>query len=106
MGMLDKIQEVIEGKVKPYLKNHHGDIEVVSVIDGVVRVRLLGNCSGCPSARITVEEIVETALKHEIGEIKRVILEDAVSADMLDLARRILNSNARKGGAIGLEDLI
>lgn len=97
MGMLDKIKQVIEVKVKPYLKNHHGDIEVVSVIDSVVRVRLLGNCSGCPSARITVEEIVETALMHEIGEIKGVILEDAVSADMLDLARRILSKNTDKG---------
>ncbi len=95
--MLDKVQKIIEEKVKPYLKNHHGDIEVVEAIDGIVTVRLLGNCSGCPSARITVEEIVATALKHEIREIKQVILADAVSADMLDLARQILNKRADKG---------
>lgn len=95
--MLDKVQEVIEEKVKPYLKDHHGDIEVVDVTDGIVTVRLLGSCSGCPSARTTVEEIVETALKREIKEVKQVILEGAVSADMLELARRILNKNVDRG---------
>ncbi len=98
--MLGKIQKVIEEKVKPYLKDHHGDIEIVDVADGIVKVRLLGKCSGCPSARITVEEIVETALKHEIGEIKQVILENAISEDMLQLARRILNKNEDKGNCV------
>ena len=98
--MLEKIQKAIEEKVKPYLKDHHGDIEIVDVTDGIVTVRLLGKCSGCPSARFTVEEIVETALKREISEIKQVILEDAISEDMLELARRILSKNEDKGNCV------
>ena len=53
--MIKKIEAVIEERVRPSLLDHEGDVEVLSFEDGVCRVRLLGACSGCPSAQLTTE---------------------------------------------------
>lgn len=91
--MEEKVQQVIDKKVRPYLESHSGDIEVLEIKNGVVKIKLLGQCSGCMSAKYTVEDIVETSLKLEIPEIKKVELIDCVSKETLDLARKILSKN-------------
>lgn len=89
--MFEKVNEVIRTKVKPHLYEHYGDIELVSVEEGVVKVKLLGACKGCPSAKFTIEDVVETALKAEIPEIKEVVLVNEISQDLIDMAKKILN---------------
>lgn len=49
--------------MRPYLREHGGDVEVLGVQDGVVRVRMAGACSGCTAAAITLREGVEEALR-------------------------------------------
>ncbi len=49
--------------MRPYLSEHGGDVEILAVTNGVVRVRLVGACSGCTSAAITLREGVEEALR-------------------------------------------
>lgn len=49
--------------MKPYLAEHGGDVEVLGVTNGVVRVRMVGACSGCTAASITLREGVEEALR-------------------------------------------
>ena len=49
--------------MKPYLAEHGGDVEVLGVSNGVVRVRMVGACSGCTAASITLREGVEEALR-------------------------------------------
>ncbi|AKA70740.1 NifU family protein [Clostridium scatologenes] len=93
--MNEKILKVIDEKVRPYLNGHNGDIEVLEVKDGVVKVRLLGQCSGCISAKYTVQDIVQNSLKEEIPEINKVELIDSLSKETLDMARKILNKNAK-----------
>ncbi len=44
--MLEKVKEVIEKEIRPLLALEGGDIELVSVEDGVVKVRLTGACAG------------------------------------------------------------
>jgi len=51
-------------QVRPYLHEHGGDVEVLSVQHGVVRVRLAGACSGCTSAAETLRHGVEEALRE------------------------------------------
>ncbi len=51
-------------QVRPYLHEHGGDVEVLSVADGVVRVRLTGACSGCTAAAVTLRDGVEEALRE------------------------------------------
>lgn len=90
MIMVDKINEILEKKVRPALLLHSGDVELLSYEDGVVRVRLLGACAGCPSATLTNEEVISAELKAAIPEIKEVVLVQQTSEELLDFARKIL----------------
>ena len=53
-------------QVRPYLHEHGGEVEVLSVLNGVVRVRLIGACSGCTSAAATLRHGVEEALRENL----------------------------------------
>ena len=56
--------------VRPYLGSHGGDVELLEVSDeGVVRLRLLGSCDGCPSSSVTLELAVEDAIEAAAPEI-------------------------------------
>ena len=58
--------------VRPYLKSHGGDVELVDVRDGIAFVRLQGSCNGCSMSAITLREGVEEALVTGIAEITGV----------------------------------
>lgn len=89
----ERIQQVIDEKVKPYLGEHNGDIEFFGIKDGVAQIKLLGQCSGCISAKYTIENVVEASLKAEIPEVKKVELINCISEETLDMARKILSKN-------------
>jgi len=63
------------GQVRPYLHEHGGDVEVLSIQQGVVRVRLLGACSGCTSAAETLRHGVEEALRENLAGFVRMEVE-------------------------------
>lgn len=67
----ERVQEVLE-TIRPALQADGGDIELVDVVDGVVKVRLVGACGGCPMSQITLANGVERVLKQEIPEVVRV----------------------------------
>ncbi|HUU51026.1 MAG TPA: NifU family protein [Nitrospinota bacterium] len=69
--MKEKVEKVLE-TIRPALQADGGDVELVDVVDGVVKVRLRGACSGCPSAQITLKMGIEQSLKEQIPEIKSV----------------------------------
>lgn len=62
---LGAASEALE-QVRPYLHEHGGEVEVLAVTHGVVRVRLLGSCSGCTSAAETLRHGVEEALRENL----------------------------------------
>ncbi|MCX5692656.1 MAG: NifU family protein [Candidatus Omnitrophica bacterium] len=66
--MRDKVEKAIE-KIRPFLQQDGGDIELVDVVDGVVKVKLKGACGCCPMSQMTLKNGVEKALKEEIPEI-------------------------------------
>jgi Fe-S cluster biogenesis protein NfuA len=70
--MKEKVEKVI-GKLRPMLQRDGGDIELVDVTDGVVKVRLTGACGSCPMSMMTLKMGVENALKKEIPEVKEVV---------------------------------
>ena len=73
--MLEKIQEIIEKEVNPYLQMHQGSAEVLEFNeDGILTLRLFGGCSGCPSSAITLFNGIVPILKEHCPEIKEVIL--------------------------------
>lgn len=69
--MREKVEKAIE-KIRPFLQQDGGDIDLVDIVDGVVKVRLKGACSGCPMSQITLREGVGKALKKDVPEIVRV----------------------------------
>jgi len=70
--MKEKVEEVLN-KIRPALQADGGDVELVDVEDGVVKVRLKGACGSCPFSLITLQVGIEQVLKKEIPEIKRVV---------------------------------
>jgi Fe-S cluster biogenesis protein NfuA/nitrite reductase/ring-hydroxylating ferredoxin subunit len=58
--------------VRPYLGSHGGDVELLSVSEDVVRLRLLGSCDGCPSSSVTLKLAVEGAIEAAAPEIVRI----------------------------------
>jgi Fe-S cluster biogenesis protein NfuA len=69
--MEEKVKEAID-KIRPLLQRDGGDIEFVSVEDGVVKVKLQGACAGCPMSQMTLKGVVEQAIKEAVPEVKSV----------------------------------
>ena len=67
-------------EVRPYLHSHGGDMEVVHLADGVVRLKLHGSCDGCTASDATIIEQVETALQKHWGDFRRVEVEAMTAA--------------------------
>ena len=87
---MQEIEKVIEEKVLPYLQNHGGGVELLGLEDGVLKVRLLGQCSGCPSATITTEQIIQEEVCAAVPQVKQVVLVQGVSDDLIAQARAMM----------------
>ena len=59
-------------KIRPMLQRDGGDIELVDVNDGIVKVRLTGACKGCPMSQMTLKQGVEKLLMKEVPGLKQV----------------------------------
>jgi len=68
----EKVEAALN-KIRPSLVMDGGDIELVEIEDGVVKVRLKGACAGCPASAMTLKMLVEDTLKREVPEVKSVI---------------------------------
>lgn len=69
--MRRKILKVLE-EVRPYLQSDGGDVMFVDYLDGVVTLRLVGACVGCPSSTATLKGGIERRLRQAIPEINQV----------------------------------
>jgi Fe-S cluster biogenesis protein NfuA len=68
----DNVEEVLK-QIRPSLQADGGDVELVEVNQGIVKVRLKGACGSCPMATMTLKNGVERLLKEKLPEIKEVI---------------------------------
>ncbi|MFH2012021.1 MAG: NifU family protein [Pseudomonadota bacterium] len=71
--MKEKVEEVLNNQIRPSLQADGGDIQLVDVTDGVVKVVLTGACGTCPMSQMTLKMGVEKTLKEKIPGIKEVI---------------------------------
>ena len=69
--MKEKIEKALT-KIRAALQQDGGDIELVGIENGVVRVRLNGACAGCPMSQMTMANFVEAELKKAVPEVKKV----------------------------------
>jgi Fe-S cluster biogenesis protein NfuA len=65
-------------KVRPYLGSHGGDVNLLGVVDGVVRLRLEGTCHGCSSSTITMKTAIEKAIEELAPEVTAIEVEGIV----------------------------
>ncbi len=94
--MYEEIEAVLDEYVRPLLRTHGGDMEVLSVEDGVLRFKLKGKCSGCPAADLTTEELIQGEVTEHLPSIRQVVLVQETSQELIDQARAILKQ--RHGG--------
>ena len=91
MTAMEQIEQVLNTQVRPHLHAHGGDSVSLSLTDGIYRFQFLGQCSGCPSAYLTTEQVVAEALKEALPQlVEQVILVQEVSPSLLAQARAIL----------------
>lgn len=67
----EKIKSVLE-KIRPALQADGGDVELVDVTDGLVKVKLKGACAGCPMSMMTLKSGIEKFLKQQVPEVTGV----------------------------------
>lgn len=70
--MYDEVLEVLD-KLRPFLQRDGGDVELVDVEDGIVKLRLMGACGSCPSSTITLKAGIERALVEEVDGVEEVV---------------------------------
>ncbi len=59
-------------EIRPRLQADGGDVALVDVAEGIVRVRLQGACAGCPMAQMTLKDGIERYLKEKVEGVKSV----------------------------------
>ncbi len=69
--MREKVEAILS-QLRPSLQADGGDVELVDVVDGVVKVKLKGACAGCPMSQMTLAFGIEKILKEKVPEVKRV----------------------------------
>ncbi|MDQ0060716.1 MULTISPECIES: NifU family protein [Paenibacillus] len=70
--MYDEVLDVLD-KLRPFLQRDGGDVELVDVEDGIVKLRLMGACGSCPSSTITLKAGIERALLEEVEGVVEVV---------------------------------
>lgn len=70
--MYDEVADVLD-KLRPFLQRDGGDVELIDVEDGIVKLKLMGACGSCPSSTITLKAGIERALIEEVEGIEEVV---------------------------------
>ncbi len=68
----DKVTKALDN-IRPYLVKDGGDVQLVDVTNGIVKVHLVGACAGCPMSTMTLKNGIERILKQEVPEVKEVV---------------------------------
>lgn len=91
---MKRIEAVLDERVRPALRAHGGEIETDRLENGVLYVKLLGQCAGCPSADLTNETLVEAELKAALPElVERVAVVQTVSDELWEQAKKLLREH-------------
>jgi Fe-S cluster biogenesis protein NfuA len=59
-------------RIRNALRVDGGDVELVDIVDGIVKVRLQGHCAGCPFSQMTLKNFIEKEIKKDVSGVKSV----------------------------------
>ncbi|HHV47165.1 MAG TPA: NifU family protein [Tissierellia bacterium] len=90
--MLAEIIKVLEEVIKPQLRLHGGDIEILEFDEEKrqLRLRLLGQCCTCPSSISTIDNLIKLNLKDRVKGLEDITVETGLSEEMISLAKELL----------------
>lgn len=92
----EKVEKEIE-KIRPKLQMDGGDVSLVGIEDGVVKLKLEGTCKGCPMSAVTIHMGIEQELKKTVPEIKSVEAVNVnVPPQMMERIRQMQAQTARE----------
>jgi Fe-S cluster biogenesis protein NfuA len=66
-----RVRDALE-TVRPYLHSHGGDVELIEIAEGAVRLKLTGSCNGCPSSAATLKTAIETAIHETAPDVTSI----------------------------------
>ena len=91
---IKRIEAVLDEKVRPTMRAHGGEIQIDRLENGVLYVKLLGQCAGCPSADLTNETIVEAELKAALPDlVEKAVVVQTVSDELWEQAKKLLREH-------------
>lgn len=91
----ERIQKILDENVNAQLAAHGGSASLTEYEDGVAWIKFHGACASCMSSSETLENIVKESICREIPEVRELRLDDSVSEDLLDMARKILSGELK-----------
>ena len=74
-----QVEEALD-EVRPYIESHGGDVELLEVADGLVRLRLGGACNGCAGSAMTLRRGIESALREHYAGFRELVAEEPEAA--------------------------
>ena len=91
---IKRIEAVLDEKVRPTMRAHGGEVQIDRLENGVLYVKLLGQCAGCPSADLTNETIVEAELKAALPDlVEKAVVVQTVSDELWEQAKKLLREH-------------
>lgn len=94
MTDLERIEQALDLAVRPALREHGGAIAIDHLEEGVLYVKMLGQCAGCPSADLTNETLVEAELVKAVPDlVQRVCVVQNVSDELWEQAKKLLREH-------------
>ncbi len=91
MDVKEKIQKILDEDINVKLTLHGGGASLTSFEDGVAKIKFTGACASCMAQTDTFDEVVKASIMKGVPEVKDVMVDDTVSDELLDFARKILS---------------
>lgn len=91
--MKERVEHVLEKRIRAQLMLHGGDVELLFVQNGTVHIQLLGQCANCPASYLITEQMIQRELLQEIPEVREVIVEHHIGEDLIQQAKERLRRN-------------
>jgi Fe-S cluster biogenesis protein NfuA len=96
--LLDEVEQVLDARVRPTIHAHGGCLEVERLTDdGVLDVRLLGACAGCPATDYSMKYLISDELVGVVESVTEVRLVQSVSDDLISQALQLLRKACDRG---------
>ena len=90
----EKIQRILDEKVNTKLALHNGSAGLSGIENGTAKIKFYGACASCMASSDTFDGVVKKEILSACPELSDVVIDEAISEDLLEMARKILNKES------------